>query len=109
VGDVADALIKLVDTPAAVGQIFNLGHYEKITILELAQMIKELTQTSSSIQFVPYDVAYGRDFEDMMYRLPDISKIEKLIGYKPTKNLPEILQSVIEFYRSRTLEKVSSF
>jgi UDP-glucose 4-epimerase len=109
VGDVADALIKLVDTPAAVGQIFNLGHYEKITILELAQMIKELTQTSSSIQFVPYDVAYGRDFEDMMYRLPDISKIEKLIGYKPTKNLPEILQSVIEFYRSRTLERVSSF
>ncbi len=109
VGDVADALIKLVDTPAAVGQIFNLGHYEKITILELAQMIKELTQTSSSIQFVPYDVAYGRDFEDMMYRLPDISKIEKLIGYKPTKNLPEILQSVIEFYRSRTLEKASSF
>lgn len=109
VGDVADALIKLVDTPAAVGQIFNLGHYEKITILELAEMIKELTQTSSSIQFVPYDVAYGRDFEDMMYRLPDISKIEKLIGYKPTKNLSEILQSVIEFYRSRTLEKVSSF
>ena len=85
VGDVADALIKLVDTPAAVGQIFNLGHYEKITILELAQMIKELTKTSSSIQFVPYDVAYGRGFEDMMYRLPDISKIEKLIGYKPTK------------------------
>lgn len=109
VGDVADALIKLVDTPAAVGQIFNLGHYEKITILELAQMIKELTKTSSSIQFVPYDVAYGRGFEDMMYRLPDISKIEKLIGYKPTKNLPEILQSVIDFYRSRTLEQVSSF
>ena len=109
VGDVAGALIELVETPAAVGEIFNLGCGEKITILELAQLVKDLTQTSSPIQFVPYDVAYGEGFEDMMYRLPDISKIARLIGYKPTRTLPEILQSVIEYYRSRTLEKVSTF
>lgn len=109
VGDVADALIRLVATPEAVGEIFNVGHSEKITILELAQLIKELTQTSSPIEFVPYDIAYGTGFEDMMYRLPDISKLERMIGYKPTKTLPEILLSVIECYRSRTLEKISTF
>jgi len=107
VGDVADALIKLVETPVAVGEIFNLGCREKITILELAQLVKDLTQTSSPIQFVPYDVAYEQGFEDIIYRLPDISKIERLIGYKPTRTLPEILQSVIEYYRPQTLEKVS--
>jgi UDP-glucose 4-epimerase len=109
VGDVAGALVKLAETPGAVGEIFNLGCREKITILELAEVVKELTQTSSPIQFVPYDVAYGEGFEDMMYRLPDISKIERLIGYKPTRTLPEILQSVIEYYRRRTLETVSTF
>jgi UDP-glucose 4-epimerase len=109
VGDVANALIKLVETPEAVGEIFNLGCREKITILELAQVIKDLTQTSSPIEFVPYDVAYGEGFEDMMYRLPDISKVERVIGYRPTRTLPEILQSVIEYYRPRVLEKVSTF
>lgn len=108
VGDVAKALIKLVETPAAVGEIFNVGHSEKITILGLAKLVKELTQTSSAIEFVPYDVAYGAGFEDMMYRLPDIAKLERIIGYKPTKTLPQILQSVIEFHRSQMLEKVAT-
>jgi len=108
VGDVAKALIRLVETPAAVGEIFNVGHSEKITILDLARLVKELTQTSSTIEFVPYDVAYGTGFEDMMYRLPDISKLERAIGYTPTKTLSQILLSVIEFYRSRMLEKVAS-
>jgi UDP-glucose 4-epimerase len=109
VGDVADALIKLVETPAAVGEIFNLGHHDKITILDLALLVKELTHTSSPIEFVSYQVAYGEGFEDMMYRLPDISKIERLIGYTPSKSLPEILQSVIEYHRSRKLEQVPSY
>jgi UDP-glucose 4-epimerase len=107
VGDVADALIKLAETPGAVGEVINIGHHEQITILELAQLVKEITQTSSPIEFVPYHVAYGEGFEDMMYRLPDISKAGRLIGYKPTKTLPEILQSVIEFYRPRALEKTA--
>lgn len=96
VGDVVDALIKLVETPAAVGEVFNVGHSEKITILELAQFIKELAQSGSPIEYVPYEKAYGKGFEDMMYRLPDITKIERLIGYRPTKTLKEILQLVIE-------------
>jgi len=109
VGDVVDALIRLVETPAAVGEIFNLGHQDKITIFELAQLVKELTRSSSPIEFVSYDVAYGEGFEDMLYRLPDISKIERLIGYTPTKTLPEILQSVIEYSRSQKSEKMASY
>lgn len=97
VGDVVEALIKLVESPAAVGEIFNVGHREKITILELARQVKELTQSDSPIEFVPYEMAYGKGFEDMMYRSPDIAKIERLIGYQPTKTLREILQLVIEF------------
>lgn len=104
VGDVTDALIELVETPAAEGEIFNVGHREKITILELAELVKDLTQSSSPIEFVPYEVAYGEGFEDMMYRLPDISKIERLIGYRPTKSLAGILQNIIDYYRARLAE-----
>jgi len=106
VGDVSDALIKLVETPAAVGEIFNIGHYEKVTILDLAALVKEIAQSRSSIQFIPYEKAYGVGFEDMLYRLPDISKAERVIGYRPTKTLTEILQSVVEFYRTKTSGKM---
>ena len=108
VGDVAGALIKLVETPAAEGEIFNLGHQEKVTILELAQLVKELTQSSSPVDLVPYNVAYGPGFEDMMYRLPDISKVERLIGYRPTKTLAEILQVVIHYRRAQLSVRVAA-
>ncbi len=106
VGDVVSALIRLVETPAAVGEIFNVGHREKITILELARLVRELAHSSSLVEFVPYDVAYGEGFEDMMYRLPDISKIERVIGYQPTLGLKEILGHVIEFHRRKAREKL---
>jgi UDP-glucose 4-epimerase len=95
VGDVVDALLKLVETPAAVGEIFNVGHSEKITILELAGLVRDLAQSDSPIQYVPYEEAYGKGFEDMMYRLPDITKIGRFISYRPSKSLKEILQLVI--------------
>lgn len=108
VGDVSDALIRLVETPTAVGEIFNIGHYEKVTIRQLAALIKEITQSRSSIQFVPYEKAYGIGFEDMLYRLSDISKAQRVIGYWPTKTLAEILQSVIEFHRTKLSGKAIS-
>ena len=101
VGDVVDALIRLMETPAAIGEIFNIGHQEKTTILDLAKLTKRLTQSDSPIVFVPYEQAYAEGFEDMLHRLPDISKIEQLIGYKPTKALPEILDSVIAHFRTQ--------
>lgn len=109
VRDVANALISLAECRTAVGEIFNIGHREKITILGLAELIKELTQTSSPIEFVPYETAYGKGFEDMMYRLPDISKIQRLIGYTPTKTLTEILQAVIDYHRVSVCETVPGF
>lgn len=98
VEDVVDALVKIIDEPAAVGQIVNVGNEEEITINELAGMVKEMTQSSSSIEYLDYDRAYGPGFEDMQRRSPDISKLKKLIGYEPRHDLKSIVQSVIDYY-----------
>jgi UDP-glucose 4-epimerase len=101
VGDVVGALIKLMEQPSAVGQVFNIGSNEEVTILELAQRVKELTNSESEITFVPYDEAYEEGFEDMPRRVPDISKINSLVGFRPEMTLDGILQSVINFHSGR--------
>jgi UDP-glucose 4-epimerase len=101
VGDVVEALIKLMAHTEAVGQVFNIGSNEEVTILELAQRVKELTQSESEIAFVPYDEAYEEGFEDMPRRVPDISKVNALVGFRPRMSLDGILQSVIAFQSGR--------
>ena len=101
VEDVVGALIKLMDTTESVGQVFNIGSTEEISILELAERVKELTQSSSEIVFVPYDDAYEEGFEDMPRRVPDITKINQLVGFKPEMTLSGILETVISFHRGR--------
>lgn len=101
VGDVVGALIKVMDNPASVGQVFNIGSNEEVTILELAERVKELTNSESEITFVPYDEAYEEGFEDMPRRVPDISKINALVGFSPEMKLDGILQSVINFHSGR--------
>jgi UDP-glucose 4-epimerase len=101
VGDVVGALIKLMDSPDSVGHVFNIGSSEEISILQLAEKVKKLTQSSSEIVFVPYDEAYEEGFEDMPRRVPDTSKINKLVGFKPEIKLDGILETVISFHRSR--------
>jgi UDP-glucose 4-epimerase len=101
VGDVVGALVKLMDRPEAVGQVFNIGSNEEISILELAQRVRELTNSSSEISFVPYDEAYEEGFEDMPRRVPDISKINALVGFNPEMKLDGILQSVIKYHSER--------
>jgi UDP-glucose 4-epimerase len=101
VGDVVGALIKLMDRPEAVGQVFNIGSNEEITILELAKRVKELTKSDSEIVFVPYDEAYEEGFEDMPRRIPDITKIKELVGFHPQMRLDGILQTVIEYQSGR--------
>ena len=101
VGDVVEALIKLIHEPKAYGEVFNIGHTKDISIYELALLVKKMTNSKSEILFIPYDQAYESGFEDMKRRLPDISKIQKLIGYKPSLDLPEMLEKIIEFERSR--------
>ena len=101
VGDVIGALIKLMDTEESVGQVFNIGSNEEVTIFELAKRVKELTNSESEITFVPYDEAYEEGFEDMPRRVPDITKVNKLVGFRPQMSLDGILQSVINFHSGR--------
>jgi UDP-glucose 4-epimerase len=99
VGDVVAALIKLVQQPAAVGGVFNIGNEGEITIMALAERIKKLTGSASPIVKIPYDEAYEAGFEDMPRRVPDLTKVRELIGYQPQAQLDEILMSVIEHFR----------
>jgi len=101
VGDVVQALIALSEHPGAIGEVFNLGNTEEVTILELAERTKGLTGSASPIVFVPYEQAYAAGFEDMPRRIPSIEKAHRLIGYRPTLGLDGILKSVIEHMEQR--------
>ena len=98
VGDVVGALMKLMDDERAVGEVFNVGSNQEISIMSLAEKVKEMTASQSDIVLVPYDEAYEEGFEDMPRRIPDISKINNQIGFRPEMNLEGILRTVIEFY-----------
>ena len=99
VGDVVRAMVALINEPAAIGHVFNIGHGAEIAINELAEKVKALTSSPSEIVHIPYDRAYESGFEDMPRRVPDITKLQSLIGFRPTVELDEILTRVIESYR----------
>jgi nucleoside-diphosphate-sugar epimerase len=101
VGDVVGALLKLMVEPRAIGQVFNLGNREEVTIRELAERIRKLTGSRSPIHVVPYDEAYEAGFEDMPRRVPDLTKIHRLIGYEPKVGLDEIIERVVADFRER--------
>jgi UDP-glucose 4-epimerase len=100
VGDVVTALMKLVNEPRAIGEVFNIGNTEEISILDLARRVQTITGSRSEIVFVPYDKAYEAGFEDMPRRVPDLTKISKLVGYRPTLGLDGILKRVVEHMRA---------
>jgi UDP-glucose 4-epimerase len=99
VSDIVGALASLMDHPQAVGEVFNIGSNEEVTIGALAERVRTLTSSHSEIICVPYEQAYGEGFEDMPRRVPDITKIGALIGYRPTKSLDQVLQGVIDYFR----------
>jgi UDP-glucose 4-epimerase len=101
VTDVVGALIALMNEPKAIGQVINIGNTEEITMRGLAERVRSLTGSTSSIRLVPYDEAYESGFEDMPRRLPDLSKIQSMIGYRPRFSLDDILVHVIEYFRSQ--------
>ena len=101
VADVVQALLKLVREPRAIGQVINVGTTGEISILKLAERVRELSGSKSAIKLVPYDEAYESGFEDMPRRVPDLSKITALIGYKPRFTLDDILSQVIEYFRKK--------
>jgi UDP-glucose 4-epimerase len=102
--DVVAALEKLCLTDAAVGEIYNVGATDEVTILDLARRILLGTESRSEIVLVPYERAYEAGFEDMPRRIPDISKVGRAIGYRPTRGLDDILRDVIAFERGRPRE-----
>jgi len=103
VKDAVDAMTALMENQAAVGDVFNLGSQEEITIRALAEKVISLTASPSRIKYVPYDEAYEEGFEDMQRRVPDTTKANRLIGFKPTANLEGILRMVIAEFRSKVV------
>lgn len=96
--DVVDALYKLMDTDKSNGEIFNIGNTDYISIENLAKKIIELTDSKSKIEYIPYEQAFQEGFEDMKHRLPDLTKIQEFISYKPKFKIIDILNSVIESF-----------
>jgi UDP-glucose 4-epimerase len=100
VGDVVGALTRLIGSEAAVGRVFNVGSEEEVTIFELAERVRRITGSASPILRIPYDEAWDDQFEDMPRRIPDLTRIRELIGFRAGTSLDEIIQRVIEYERS---------
>jgi len=101
VADIVGALMKLVAEPKAIGQVINIGNTEEVSILTLAERVRDVSGSKSVITLVPYDKAYESGFEDMPRRVPDLGKIESLIGYRPRYTLDDILKQVVEYFRKK--------
>jgi UDP-glucose 4-epimerase len=95
VGDIVPALIALMECPEAEGMAVNLGSTEEVSMLELANLVIELTGSRSKIRFVPFEEAYGPGFEDLIRRVPDTARARKLIGFEPLTSLREIVEHMI--------------
>ena len=105
VADIIDATVQLASNPRAVGQVFNIGSTEEVTIRLLAEKVIAATGSQSKIVYVPYEEAYAPGFEDMRRRVPDLEKIHQLIGYKPRYTLDETLERVILYEREHLVKQ----
>jgi len=97
VDDAVRALLLVMDSSKAVGEVFNVGNNQQITIMELAKKVIELTGSSSTIEKIAYEKAYPEGFEDMQRRVPDISKIKQVLGWTPEINLDQIIKDIAAF------------
>ncbi len=97
--DTVDGLLRLLDSEEAVGDVFNIGSENEITIRDLAELVIQLTGSSSGVRLVPYSEAYEPGFEDMQRRFPDVGKISRLTGWAPTRSLEEIITGVALHHR----------
>ena len=103
VGDVVEAIYRLIYCEKGSGEVVNIGGTEEISIGELAKKIKRLIGSNSEIVLIPYEQAYGRDFEDMMRRVPSLEKLRSLIDYAPETPLDKILEYTIEYFRAKPI------
>jgi len=99
VGDVVNALIKLIETPQARGHVINIGSDREVSINDLAQRVITLSQSQSPLTHLPYEQAYVEGFEDMRRRVPDLTLAGQLIGYRPTHSLDDIIQSIVDYWK----------
>jgi UDP-glucose 4-epimerase len=104
-GDVVEALVRLAQTPAAVGEIVNIGNDQEVTINQLAALVGEITGSPSRVEHVSYDQAYGPGFEDMERRVPCLEKLESLVHYRPTTALDTIVRRVVDYEWVRQMPK----
>lgn len=100
VKDVVGALMALMNSDAAVGELFNIGGTEEISMINLAKLIIEKTGSASDVQLIPYEEAFEKDFEDMQRRVPGIEKISSLVGFQPETRLDVILENVIHYMKA---------
>jgi UDP-glucose 4-epimerase len=100
VDDTVRALVALMDSPDTSGEIYNVGSPNRIRIIDLADRIRQALGSSSELQFIPFDQVYGQGIEDMLHRIPSISKVGAAVGWKPERSLDDILADVIEDKRS---------
>jgi UDP-glucose 4-epimerase len=103
VRDTVEAVVRLIDSPQAVGEVVNVGNTEEISIEGLARLVKQRTGSSSAIEYVPYDKAYEPGFEDMMRRVPSVEKLQALTGFRPQIPLNEIIDRVAAYFQQRTM------
>ena len=101
VRDTVEALLRLIPLDRAVGEVINIGNTEEVSIENLAKLVKQRTNSSSTIQFVPYDQAYEPGFEDMMRRVPCIDKLQALTGFRPQTSLNEIIDRVATYFHEK--------
>ena len=101
VRDAVEALLRLMATPSAIGEVFNVGATREISIWALAEAVRDAAGSRSEIVLVPYNEAYAAGFEDMMRRVPDVSKLERVTGFKPETSLDVIIRDVVNDQRRR--------
>ena len=99
VSDAVWAISRLTEHPSAIGEIFNVGGKEEVTIEGLAELVRDVLQVNSPILYIPYENAYAEGFEDMRRRVPDIRRIQQLIGYEPKFTLKDIILDVAEYQK----------
>jgi UDP-glucose 4-epimerase len=105
VGDVVEALVSLAQTPAAIGEIVNIGNDQEVSINQLAALVREITASPSRVEHVSYDQAYGPGFEDMARRVPCLKKLESLVHYRPATSLEAIVRRVVDYEWVRRMPK----
>ena len=105
VNDAVEALLRLMSTSSAIGEVFNVGSTQEVSVRELAERVRTAAGSRSDIVLIPYSEAYAVGFEDMMRRVPDVSKLERVTGFRPNTSLEVIIRDVVDDQRARLVAK----